>query len=66
MKNANQKYILRFEEPGHRDRLKGQAVAAKRSLNRQLLLLLEAGERALYPQRPSTREDSNGRSIHFS
>lgn len=50
MKTADQKYILRFEEPGHRERLKGQAVAAKRSLNRQLLLLLEAGERALYPQ----------------
>jgi hypothetical protein len=45
----NQKYILRFELPGHRDRLKDQAAAAKRSLNRQLLLLLEAGERALYP-----------------
>jgi hypothetical protein len=66
VKNANQKYILRFEDPGHRDRLKGQAVAAKRSLNRQLLLLLEAGERALYPQRPCTGEDSNDRIIHFS
>lgn len=49
MTQTNQKYILRFEEAGHRDRLKGQAIAAKRSLNRQLLLLLEAGERALYP-----------------
>lgn len=49
MNQPNQKYILRFEQPGHRNRLKEQAAAAKRSLNRQLLLLLEAGERALYP-----------------
>lgn len=50
MNAIGQKYILRFEEPGHRDRLKQQAADAKRSLNRQLLLLIEAGERALYPR----------------
>ncbi len=56
MNHADQKYILRFEEPGHRDRLKSQAAAAKRSLNRQLLLLLEAGERALYPQQATQQK----------
>lgn len=49
MKQADEKYILRFEQPGHRERLKQQAEEAKRSLNKQLLLLLEAGERTLYP-----------------
>lgn len=39
-------YVLRFEQPGHRDRLKVQAAQAKRSLNKQILLLIEAGERA--------------------
>lgn len=55
---ADQKYILRFEEPGHRERLKQQAIDAKRSLNRQLLLLLEAGERVLYPHQPQCRKHS--------
>lgn len=50
MNQADEKYILRFEEPGHRDRLKRQASDAKRSLNKQLLVLIEAGERALHPQ----------------
>lgn len=56
MTQTNQKYILRFEEPGQRDRLKRQAVAAKRSLNRQLLLLIEAGERTLYPRQPTQQK----------
>lgn len=41
------KYILRFDAPGHRERLKQQAATAKRSLNRHILLLLEVGERAI-------------------
>lgn len=41
------KYILRFETAGHRARLKEQAARAKRSLNKQILLLIEAGEAAL-------------------
>jgi hypothetical protein len=41
------KYILRFDRPGHRDRLKAQATEAKRSLNKQILMLIEAGERVL-------------------
>lgn len=41
---SDEKYILRFELPGHRDRLKAQAAQAKRSLNKQLLMLIEAGE----------------------
>lgn len=52
-----QKYILRFEEPGHRDRLKQQATDAKRSLNRQLLLLIEAGERAMYQRQPLQKKN---------
>lgn len=43
-KCTDEKYILRFEVPGHRDRIKEQAVRAKRSLNKQLLILIEAGE----------------------
>lgn len=45
---AGDKYILRFEKPGHRDRLKALAEAEKRSLNKQILILLEAGEKAQY------------------
>jgi len=54
---ADQKYILRFEEPDHRERIKQQARMEKRSLNRQLLLLIEAGERALYPKPPRPQKD---------
>lgn len=43
------KYVLRFEKPGHRDRLKIQAIQGKRSLNKQILLLIEAGEKAIEP-----------------
>jgi len=43
-----EKYILRFEKPGHRDRLKNLAAAEKRSLNKQILILLEAGEKAQF------------------
>lgn len=41
------KYILRFEEPGHRARIKAQAVLGKRTINKQILLLIEAGERSI-------------------
>lgn len=48
LKRTDEKYILRFEKPGHRAHLKLQAAAAKRSLNKQILILIEAGEAALY------------------
>lgn len=38
------RYILRFERPGHREQLKQQAQAAKRTLNKHLLHLIEAAE----------------------
>jgi hypothetical protein len=38
------KYILRFEHAGHRDRIKHIAAAEKRSLNSQILTLIQAGE----------------------
>lgn len=41
------KYVLRFEQPGHRARLKEMAAREKRSLNKQLLILIEKGEEAL-------------------
>tara|TARA_R110002049_G_scaffold94635_8_gene232814 strand:+ start:1279 stop:1464 length:186 start_codon:yes stop_codon:yes gene_type:complete len=43
------KYILRFETPGHRARLKALAEREKRTLNKQILALIEAGEATLYP-----------------
>lgn len=39
------RYILRFEQSGHRARLKEMAAREKRSLNKQLLILIEAGEK---------------------
>jgi len=56
VKSADEKYILRFEQAGHRERIKQQAAQAKRSLNAQLLVLIEAGEQALYPQEPLERQ----------
>lgn len=41
-------YVLRFCEAGHRQRIKAQAKLEKRSLNNHLLILLEAGEKAIY------------------
>lgn len=41
------KYVLRFEKPGHRERLKELAAREKRSLNKQILSLIEAGEKAV-------------------
>jgi len=43
---AKDRYILRFERPGHREQLKAMAAREKRSLNKQILLLIEAGEAA--------------------
>jgi len=45
-----ERYIVRFETPGHRERLKAIAAREKRSLNKQILLLIEAGEAATQPQ----------------
>lgn len=42
------RYILRFEQPGHRARLKEMAAREKRSLNKQLLILIEEGEKAAH------------------
>ena len=41
------RFMLRFDDPGHRGRLKAQADRAKRSLTKHLLLLVEEGEKAL-------------------
>lgn len=41
------KFMLRFEDNAHRGRLKAIATREKRSLNKQILLLIEAGEVAL-------------------
>lgn len=49
-KTADQ-YVVRFEKAGHRDRLKVQAIQGKRSLNKQILLLIEEGEKAI--QKPA-------------
>lgn len=57
MKQIDEKYILRFEQPGHRDRLKHQAAMAKRSLNKQLLILIDAGEQALQTLKPTTPKE---------
>ncbi|WP_213957134.1 hypothetical protein [Variovorax sp. dw_954] len=38
------KYVLRFEHPGHRERVKQMAAVQKRSLNKQILTLIEGGE----------------------
>lgn len=39
------RYIIRFEKPGHRDELKRQAIEAKRTLNKHLLMLIEKGQK---------------------
>ena len=57
VKQVDEKYILRFEQPGHRKRIKQQAAQAKRSLNKQLLVLIEAGEKALHTK-PTTKEST--------
>ena len=41
------RFMLRFDDPEHRGRLKLQANKAKRSLNKHILLLVEEGEKAL-------------------
>jgi hypothetical protein len=43
-------YVLKFEAPGQRQRLKDQAKRQKRSLNNYLLLLIEAGEHVVAKQ----------------
>lgn len=49
------RFVLRFTHPDHHARLKALAERERRSLNAQLLLLIEAGESALYP---TTRKES--------
>lgn len=41
------KVMVRFEREGHREEIKASAALAKRSLNKQILVLIEAGEKAL-------------------
>ena len=45
-----EKFIIRFERAGHREELKRQAAAAKRSLNKEILFLIEAGQAAIAKQ----------------
>lgn len=44
------RFLVRFHRPGHRDALKVQAAQQKRSLNSQILLLIEAGEASIEKQ----------------
>lgn len=39
------RYILRFERPGQREELKRQALEAKRSLNKHILMLIEQAQK---------------------
>lgn len=55
---AKDRYILRFERPGHREQLKAMAAREKRSLNKQILLLIEAGEAV------ANQRSLNGEVIH--
>lgn len=48
---TSDQYVLRFETPGHRDRLKIQAIQGKRSLNKHILFLIEEGEKAQQSER---------------
>lgn len=57
---SKDKYILRFEQQGHRDRLKQLAEREKRSLNKQILLLIEAGEHALQRTPRPAANPANG------
>lgn len=43
-------YVLRFDRPGHREAIKAEAKKNRRSLNKQLLILIEAGEKATQAQ----------------
>ncbi len=43
--DQSDKYILRFDEPGLRDRIKQLAAAEHRTLNGQLLHLIKLGMR---------------------
>jgi len=49
-KTISEQFVLRFDRPGHRDSIKLEAVKNKRSLNKQILILIEAGEKALQAQ----------------
>jgi hypothetical protein len=42
------KYVLRFERKGQRAALKAQAALNRRSLNAEILLLIDRGQEALY------------------
>lgn len=50
------RYILRFEQTGHRARLKEMAAREKRSLNKQLLMLIEKGEEAFSAEAKEARQ----------
>lgn len=46
MTQTQDRYILRFPESGVRQRLKARAALNRRSLNAEILILIEAGLRA--------------------
>lgn len=52
-----EKYILRFRDEGLRERIKALAVSNHRSLNGQLLHLIEIGLRAEAEQNQGVRSD---------
>ena len=49
-RSSSEQFVLRFDRIGHREAIKQEAAKNKRSLNKQLLILIEAGEKALQAQ----------------
>ena len=45
--NQADRFLVRFDRPGHREELKALAAQERRSLNSQINLLIEAGQKAL-------------------
>jgi hypothetical protein len=46
-------FIVRFERPGHRDEIKSRAAANNRSMNAELLYLIEFATKTIDAVRPS-------------
>lgn len=53
--NAKDRFILRFHDDGQRSKHKARAASGKRTLNAELLFLIEKGEEVVYGPKDATQ-----------
>lgn len=59
-KKSHDRYVLMFDRPGVRDEIKVKAVIGRRTMNMEVLRLIDAGWEAIYGGKPGDQTKSAG------